>query len=45
MIAEAQQQLDMPRLVLEASRRCKDHLSPTPLEFSMYLSEQIDGEV
>ena len=45
MIAAAQQQLDMPRLVLEASRRCKDHLSPTPLEFSMYLSEQIDGEV
>ncbi len=45
MIAEAQQQLDMPRLVLEASRRCKDHLSPTPLEWSKYLSEQIDAEV
>ena len=32
-------------MVLEASKRCKDHLSPTPLEYSMYLSEQIDGEV
>ena len=45
MIAEVQQQLDIPQLVLEASERCKDHLSPTPLEYSMYLSEQIDGEV
>ncbi len=40
-----QQQLDIPQLVLEASERCKDHLLPTPLEYSMYLSEQIDGEV
>ncbi len=45
MITEVQQQLDIPQLVLEASKRCKDHLSPTPLEYSMYLSEQIDGEV
>ena len=45
MTPEVQQQLDVPRLVLEASERCKDHLSPTPLEYSLYLSEQIDGEV
>jgi threonine dehydratase len=45
MTLEVQQQLDVPRLVLEASERCKDHLSPTPLEYSMYLSERIDGEV
>ncbi len=45
MITEVQQQLDIPQLVLEASKRCKDHLSPTPLEYSMYLSEEIEGEV
>jgi threonine dehydratase len=45
MTPEVQQQIDVPRLVLEASERCKDHLSPTPLEYSMYLSKQIDGEV
>jgi threonine dehydratase len=45
MTTEVQQQLDVPRLVLEASERCKEHLSPTPLEYSMYLSVQIDGEV
>ena len=45
MITEVQELLDIPQLVLEASKRCKDHLSPTPLEYSMYLSEQIDGEV
>lgn len=38
-------QLDVPQLVLEANERCKDHLSPTPLEYSMYLSEKIEGEV
>ena len=37
--------LDVPRLVLEAIDRCEEYLSPTPLEYSMYLSEQIDGEV
>ena len=45
MTTEVQQQLDVPQLVLEASERCKNHLSPTPLEYSMYLSEQIGGEV
>ena len=39
------QQLDIPRLVLEAVERCRDHLSPTPLEYSMYLSDKIEGEV
>ena len=39
------QQLDVPTLVLEAVERCRIYLSPTPLEYSMYLSEQIEGEV
>lgn len=39
------QQLDIPQLVLEAMERCRDHLSPTPLEYSMYLSDKIEGEV
>ncbi len=43
MTTEVQKQLDIPQLVLEASKRCKDLLSPTPLEYSKYLSEQIDG--
>ena len=45
MLTEVQQQIDIPQLVLEAIERCQEHLSPTPLEHSMYLSEQIDGEV
>ena len=40
-----EQSLDVPQLVLEANERCKGHLSPTPLEYSMYLSEKIEGEV
>ena len=40
-----QQQLDVPQLVQEAIERCADHLSPTPLEYSIYLSEQIAGKV
>ena len=39
-----EQPLDVPQLVLEANERCKGHLSPTPLEYSMYLSEEIEGE-
>jgi threonine dehydratase len=39
------QRLDVPKLVLEAVERCQDYLSPTPLEYSMYLSKKIDGEV
>ncbi len=35
----------MPQLVLEAHERCQEHLSPTPLEYSRYLSEKIEGEV
>ena len=38
-------QLDVPQLVLEARERTKGYLSPTPLEFSRYLSDQIEGEV
>ncbi len=45
MPTETQQQLDVHQLVLEASERCRDHLSPTPLEYSLYLSQQIEGEV
>jgi len=37
--------LDVPKLVLQAMERCRDHLSPTPLEFSRYLSEKVQGEV
>ena len=45
MTAESHQQLDVPQLVMEAYKRCQDHLSPTPLEYSLYLSEKIEGEV
>ena len=45
MTNENQQPLDIPQLVLEAIERCQDYLSPTPLEYSMYLSEKIEGEV
>jgi threonine dehydratase len=37
--------LDIPRLVLEAHERCQDHLSATPLEHSLYLSDLIEGDV
>jgi len=37
--------LDVPQLVLEANERCRNHLSPTPLEYSLYLSEKIEGKV
>jgi len=37
--------LDVPQLGLEAHERCQEHLSPTPLEYSRYLSEKIEGEV
>jgi threonine dehydratase len=39
------QQLDVPQWVKEAVERCRDHLSPTPLEYSMHLSDKIGGEV
>ncbi len=45
MTTESQQQLDVPQLVLEAHERCQNILSPTPLEYSLYLSEQTEGEV
>jgi len=45
MTNETQSQLNVPQLVLEAHERCREHLSPTPLEYSLYLSKQIDGEV
>jgi threonine dehydratase len=45
MTTASHQQLDVPQLVLEAHERCQNHLSPTPLEYSLYLSEKIEGEV
>jgi len=45
MTTENQPQLDVPQLVLEAHERCRDHLSPTPLEHSLYLSDLIEGDV
>lgn len=45
MKADNPQELDIPKLVLEAHERTKDYLSPTPLEYSHYLSGQIEGEV
>ena len=45
MTNESQPQLDVPQLVREANERCRDHLLPTPLEHSMYLSDKIEGEV
>ncbi len=45
MTNESQPQLDVPQLVREANERCQDHLLPTPLEHSMYLSDIIEGEV
>ena len=45
MTAVGQQPLDVPRLVLDAVERCRDHLPPTPLEYSLYFSEQLGGEV
>ena len=40
-----QLQLDVPQLVLEAHERCQEYLSPTPLEYSLYLSEIVEGDV
>ena len=45
MTNENQKQLDVSKLVFEAKKRCHDYLLPTPLEYSMYLSKKIDGEV
>lgn len=45
MTTESQLRLDVPQLVLEAHERCKDYLSPTPLEYSRYLSDRIEGDV
>ena len=45
MTNESQPQLNVPQLVREANERCQDHLLPTPLEYSMYLSDKIEGEV
>ncbi len=41
MTTENQFKLDVPQLVLEAHERCPDYLSPTPLEYSPYLSARV----
>jgi threonine dehydratase len=45
MNSKKEPQLDVPQLVLDAHERCREHLPPTPLEYSRYLSEKIEGEV
>ena len=45
MTAGNNSRLDVPQLVGEAHERCKEYLLPTPLEYSRYLSEEIEGEV
>ena len=45
MTTKDHSQLDVPQLVLEAHERCQEHLSPTPLEYSRYLSEKNEGEI
>ena len=39
------QRIDVPQLVLDAIERTRKYIEPTPLEYSLYLSEQIEGEV
>ena len=43
MTTENRASIDAPQLVQKAHERCREYLSPTPLEYSTYLSEQIDG--
>jgi threonine dehydratase len=46
VLAEKQRQPDdVAQLVRDAHHRTRNHLSPTPLEFSRYLSNEIKGEV
>jgi threonine dehydratase len=45
MTHHTQTQIDVPQLVLEAHERCREHLSPTPLEHSLHLSDRIGGDV
>ena len=39
------QRLDVRQLVLDAEERSREYLVETPLEYSPYLSQLIDGEV
>jgi threonine dehydratase len=45
MTTESPLQLDVQQLVLEAHERTSEYLPPTPLEYSRYLSERIEGDV
>jgi threonine dehydratase len=45
MTGEQRAPVDVPHLVRDAVARCARYLVPTPLEYSMYLSEEIEGDV
>ncbi len=45
MTRETTAPLDVPQLVREAHERCREYLPPTPLEYSPYLSHEIEGQV
>jgi threonine dehydratase len=45
MTSDTQAQIDVRQLVQDAHDRCREYLSPTPLEYSPYLSDQIEGDV
>lgn len=45
MTTQSHPRLDVPQLVREAIERCQDYLLPTPLEYSLYLSREIEGDV
>lgn len=45
MTTRSRRQLNVRQLVLDAVKRCQRYLPPTPIEYSMYLSKRIDGEV
>jgi len=45
MTNHTQPQIEVAQLVLEAHKRCREHLLPTPLEHSLHLSDRIGGDV
>ena len=45
MTTESELQIDVPQLVREAHERCQAYLAPTPLEYSIYLSDLIEGDI
>lgn len=45
MISNCDKEIDVPKLVLEALERTQDYITASPLEYSRYLSDQVEGEV